>query len=193
MAVAEQNGGFSSSDRALVSRAITLSDNEAAAQLFGELGSLGAATDRVTRVLRAAGDNRTAVSAEGRGSFSTYGQTDWPLVAQHQFMSALLLGCFGDATSRGFVLDQMREVSSDTWGLGSARVPALWKGGWGPDTDGRYLLRQMGAIEVGGQQYVATLAVAPDNGDFTTGQGVATEVARWIVAHAPEASSSGGC
>jgi hypothetical protein len=192
MAVAAQNGGFSSTDQSLVSSAITLSDNEAAAQLFGELGSLEAASDKVTAVLRSAGDEQTVVSTQGRGSFSTYGQTDWSLQAQHRFVSSLLLGCFGDPASRGYVIDQMRNVTSDTWGLGSAGMPALWKGGWGPGVDGRYLLRQMGAIEVDGRQYVATLAVIPDNGDFATGQQIASEVARWIVAHAPATSGGGG-
>ena len=193
MAVAAQNGGFSSADRSLVSRAITLSDNEAAAELFGELGPLGAASDKVTAVLRAAGDRQTVVSTEGRGNFSTYGQTDWSLEAQHQFMSSLLLGCFGDPGPRDYVLDRMRNVTSDTWGFGSAGVPALWKGGWGPGVDGRYLLRQMGAIEVDGRQYVATLAVIPDNGDFATGQQIASEVAGWIVAEAPGTSGGGRC
>lgn len=192
MAVAAENGGFSSSDQSLVSRAITLSDNEAAAQLFGELGSLESATDKVTQVLRAAGDAQTVVSTQGRGDFSTYGQTEWSQEAQNGFMSSLLLGCLGDPSSRAYVVDQMRNVASDTWGLGSVGVPALWKGGWGPGVDGRYLLRQMGAVEVDGQQYVVTLMVIPDNGDFTSGQGIASEVARWAVAQAPQTSGSKG-
>lgn len=155
---------------------------------------LATATQKVTQVLRAAGDEETQVSSQGRDGFSTYGQTDWPLVEQQQFMGALLNGCIGDAASRDFILNQMRSVTSDTWGLGSAGVPALWKGGWGPGTDGRYLLRQMGAIEVNGTQYVVTLAVIPDDGSFATGQGVASDVAKWLVAQAPSATgSAGGC
>jgi len=194
LAVAAQDGGFDAAQRGLVTAAITLSDNDAAARLFGQLGGLSTATAKVADVLRSAGDSQTQVSTQGRDGYSTYGQTEWSLTEQQRFMGALLNGCIGDGASRDYVLEQMRHVTSDTWGLGSAGVPALWKGGWGPGTDGRYLLRQMGAIEVGGTQYAVTLAVIPENGDFATGQGVATEVARWLVERAPKVGGSpGGC
>ena len=63
-------------------------------------------------------------------------------------MSRLAAGCVGSPASRELVLNLMGEVSSDTWGLGSAGVPARWKGGWGPGTDDRYLVRQMGTLSV---------------------------------------------
>ncbi len=99
-------------------------------------------------------------------------------------MGALINGCIGERSGREFILAQMSQVSSDTWGLGSAGVPALWKGGWGPGTDGRYLVRQMGRITVDGSDYVVTLAAIPDDGSFASGQAAATEVARWLVDHA---------
>jgi len=194
LAVAVQDGGLDPSQRALVAAAITASDNEAAARLFGQLGDVGPASAEVAAVLRAAGDERTEVSTQGRDGFSSYGQTEWSLAEQQRFIGALLNGCIGDPASRDFVLDQMRSVTADRWGLGSAGVPALWKGGWGPGADGRYLLRQMGAIEVGGTEYAVTLAVIPDDGEFVTGQGVATAVARWLVRQAPGVDgTAGGC
>jgi len=194
LAVGEQGGGLDPTERELVSAAITRSDNAAAAQLFGRLGALGPATAKVTGVLRSAGDQQTQVSTQGRDGFSTYGQTEWSLVEQQRFMGALLNGCIGEPSSRELILEQMRNVTSDTWGLGSAGVPALWKGGWGPGTDGRYLVRQMGAIEVGGSEYAVTLAAIPDDGQFATAQGVATEIARWLVEQAPTVSAAaGGC
>jgi len=194
LAVAEDGDGLSASKRDLVSAAITLSDNEAAAALFGQLGGLETATAKVESVLGEAGDSGTRVSAVGRDGYSTYGQTEWTLSGQVTVMGALLNGCVADPASRDFVLDRMANVSADTWGLGSAGVPALWKGGWGPGVDGRYLLRQMGAITVDGSQYAVAYAVIPGNGDFATGQQVATEVARWIVEHAPSSSGApGGC
>jgi hypothetical protein len=72
----------------------------------------------------------------------------------------------------------MGRVSSDLWGLGSIGVPARWKGGWGPGVDGRYLLRQMGIIEMRDERVVVTLVVRPDDGLFASGQAIATTLAR---------------
>lgn len=189
--------GLSSSQRSEITAALTASDNEAAAALFDDLisrnGSVAAASDAVTGVLRDAGDPETVVSTEGRDGFSSYGQTEWSLSAQHQFMSSLLGGCLSTSDARSLVLDQMRSVTSDTWGIGSVGLPALWKGGWGPGLDGRYLARQMGAAEIDGKEYAITLAVIPDSGDFGSAQSDATAVAKWLIDHAPDGGASGGC
>lgn len=201
LAVIEEAGGVSdlSSDQlAQIHSALTASDNEAAAALFDYLvqrqGSVEAASQGVGRVLVAAGDSETQVSTQGRDGFSSYGQTEWALSNQHWFMEALVGGCVGDADGRQLVLNEMQQVSSDTWGLGSLGLTALWKGGWGPGTDGRYLLRQMGAVQINGQQYVVTLMVRPAGGDFETGQAVASKVAAWLAEQTENApSASGGC
>lgn len=190
--------GLSATQRDLISRAITASDNEAAAELFSGLerkhGGLSGASAAVTNVLRRAGDDTTVVSTVGRAGFSTYGQTEWSLPLQHQFVSHLVAGCITSATSTDYVLGLMRSVTSDTWGLGSAGVPALWKGGWGPGTDGRYLLRQMGVITVNGKQVIVTLAVRPDDGQFGTGQTIASRVAQYLAQRAGQfADTSSGC
>ena len=175
-------GGLSAAQRSQIERAITASDNGAAMELFRSLGSTSAAAAAVTEVLREAGDDSTQVSDQGRGSFSPYGQTEWPLEAQHRFTAALAAGCFGDAASRRYVLGLMGRVSSDTWGLGSAGVPAKWKGGWGPGTDGRYIARQMGVLDYGARQLVITVAAVPSDGQFSSAQTMATQVAKWIAA-----------
>jgi hypothetical protein len=194
LAVGDHYGGLDGTQQGLVDAAITRSDNEAAATLFDQLGDLETATARVDDVLAEAGDPGTDVSAVGRDGFSTYGQTDWSLAAQVGFMGALLNGCIADPADRSFVLDRMANVTSDTWGFGSAGVQTLWKGGWGPGVDGRYLLRQMGAITVDGRQYAVAYAVIPGTGDFESGQVAATEVARWIAEHVTAASGySAGC
>jgi hypothetical protein len=192
LAIGENSGGMDGSQQGLVDAAITRSDNEAAAALFDQLGDLDTATARVDDVLAEAGDPGTEVSSVGRDGFSTYGQTDWSLSAQVGFMGALLNGCIADPADRSFVLDRMANVTSDTWGLGSVGVPALWKGGWGPGVDGRYLLRQMGAITVDGRQYAVAYAVIPGDGDYESGQAAATEVARWIAEHVTAASGGRG-
>jgi hypothetical protein len=190
--------GLSPAQAEEMSRAITLSDNEAAAALFGDLesshGGIDGASAAVGEILREAGDSTTQISTQGRGEFSSYGQTEWSLANQHQFMSQLAARCIGSPESDEYVLGLMGEVSSDTWGLGSAGVPALWKGGWGPGIDGAYLLRQMGVLFVGDRGTVVTLAAIPSDGQFSTGQSMATAIAQWLAKRASQfAGAPGSC
>lgn len=190
--------GLSSTQADEVRRALTLSDNEAALALFGDLeaahGGAGGAALAVDEVLAEAGDTTTQVSSVGRDGFTPFGQTEWSLALQEQFMSMLAAGCVGSPESDEYVLGLMGEVSSDTWGLGSSGLPARWKGGWGPGTDGRYLVRQMGVLEVGGQEAVVALAALPEDGSFETGQSMATSLAQFLAKQAPQyAGSPSGC
>ena len=190
--------GLSSAQAEQMRSALTLSDNEAAADLFAYLerrhGGLGGASAAVEEVLRDGGDASTRVSTEGRGEFSTYGQTEWALANQEQFMSSLAARCVVGPESSDYVLGLMGEVSSDTWGLGSAGLPARWKGGWGPGVDGGYLVRQMGILYVGEEQAVVTLAARPADGQFATGESMATTVAQWLAKQAPHyAANPVGC
>jgi hypothetical protein len=192
--VIERAGGpdsLSVPQRAQIDGAITRSDNAAAAKLFASLGATAAAAREVQTVLRASGDDATQVSTQGRDGFSPYGQTDWSLARQHRFMAALAGGCVGDEGDSAYLLDLMGRVTSDTWGLGSAGATARWKGGWGPGTDGRYLVRQMGTLEVGGETLVVTLAAIPSDGQFASGQRIATSVARWVREHATKFAGPG--
>jgi hypothetical protein len=181
--------GLSSIQQDEIRRALTASDNNAALALFGDLeaaygGATGAAA-AVDEVLAEAGDTTTRVSSQGRDGFTPFGQTEWSLELQELFMSRLAAGCIGSPASTEYVLGLMGEVSSDTWGLGSAGLPAHWKGGWGPGLDGRYLVRQMGVLEVDGEEAVVTLAALPDDGSFETGQSMATSVAQFAAKMAP--------
>lgn len=180
--------GLTPAQRSQTEAAITASSNAAAKQLFDGLaeryGGLSGAAAAVTEVLREAQDATTEVSTQGRDGFSPYGQTKWSLRAQHQFMAGLAGGCIGSPASRRYLLRLMGQVTSDRWGLGSAGVPARWKGGWGPGTDGRYLVRQLGTVEVDGKDVVITIAAQPANGQFAAGQAMATRVARWVVQRA---------
>lgn len=190
--------GLSAAQAEQMRSALTLSDNEAAAALFGNLegkhGGLGGASAAVSEVLREGGDESTQISTQGRGEFSTYGQTEWSLANQQRFMSSLAAGCVVSSESSNYVLDLMGEVSSDTWGLGSAGLPARWKGGWGPGVDGGYLVRQMGVLYVGDKAAVVTLAALPADGQFATGESMATTVAQWLAEQAPRyARTPSGC
>jgi hypothetical protein len=190
--------GLSSAQAEEMRSALTLSDNEAAAALFADLerghGGLAGASAAVGEVLREGGDTSTQISTQGRGEFSTYGQTDWSLAGQQRFMSSLAAGCVASPQSSDYVLDLMGEVSSDSWGLGSAGLPARWKGGWGPGVDGGYLVRQMGVLYVGDEQAVVTLAARPADGQFASGEAMATAVAQWLAKQAPRyAAAPDGC
>lgn len=191
-------GGLSATQQDEVRRALTLSDNEAALALFGDLeashGGAGGAAAAVDEVLAEAGDTATQVSSVGRDGFTPFGQTEWSLALQEQFMSMLAAGCVGSPESAEYVLGLMGEVSSDSWGLGSAGLPARWKGGWGPGTDGRYLTRQMGILEVEGEEAIVTLAALPEDGSFETGQSMATSLAQFLAKQAPKyAGTPSGC
>lgn len=190
--------GLNSQQTDEIRRALTLSDNEAALSLFSDLeatyGGASGAAAAVDEVLAEAGDTTTHVSSVGRDGFTPFGQTEWSLELQELFMSRLAAGCVGSPASTSYVLGLMGEVGSDSWGLGSAGVPARWKGGWGPGTDGRYLVRQMGVLETGSGNTVVTLAVLPDDGSFETGQRMATSVAQWAAEKAPQfAGRAGDC
>jgi hypothetical protein len=190
--------GLSAAQVEEMRRALTLSDNEAAAALFADLerghGGLAGASAAVGEVLREAGDGSTQISTQGRDGFSTYGQTEWSLTDQQHFVGDLAAGCIGSRESRQYVLGLMGEVSSDTWGLGSAGLPARWKGGWGPGVDGRYLVRQMGILYVGDREAAVTLAAIPADGQFETGEQMATSIAQWLAKRARAvAAPPSGC
>ena len=175
--------GLSSNQEAEIHSALTASDTAAAEALFADLegrygGAAGAAA-AVDEVLAEAGDTTTHISSVGRDGFSPFGQTEWSLELQELFMSRLAAGCVGSPASRELVLGLLGEASSDTWGLGSTSLPARWKGGWGPGTDGRYLARQMGTLSVEGGEAIVALAALPDDGSFETAQSMATAVAQW--------------
>jgi hypothetical protein len=203
LAVLEDAGGpagLSSSQSAAIRAALTVSDNEAAEALFAELarehGGVSGAASAVGAVLRDAGDTTTVISTQGRDGFSPYGQTEWSLPLQHLFISRLAAGCVADPASRDYVLGLMGEVSSDLWGLGSIGLPVRWKGGWGPGIDGRYLVRQMGLVQVDGGEAVVTLAAIPTDGSFETAQSMASSLAEWLAEQAPRFTGpgrTGGC
>ena len=166
---------------ALIRRAITASDNAAAEELWNSLGPPRAASAAVERQLRAAGDRRTQVpTRRRRAGYSVYGQTQWPLVSQQHFIAAL--PCLPGSSG---VLALMRNViPAQRWGLGSSGRPAAFKGGWAPDPAGRYLVRQMGLLDLpNGRSVAVTVATIPRDGRLETGAANLTRIARWLVTH----------
>lgn len=135
--------------------AITLSDNQAAEQLWNALGGGTAAASAVGAVLVDGGDVTTQVPAvRARAEYSVFGQTRWALTDQARFGGRL--PC---VRSAGRVLELMGQVSPDQrWGLG--RIPgARSKGGWGPGESGGYLVRQFGIVPGAGGDVAVAIAV----------------------------------
>lgn len=125
----------------LAVKAITESDDVAAEVLWSQLGDRADAARQVQTVLREAGDAGTVVESRRlRPGFTAFGQTQWPLDRQAWF-AAHLVGLAGAVG----VTDLMHQLCSDhRWGLAAKGVAA--KGGWGPGSDGDYLVRQFGFI-----------------------------------------------
>ncbi|WP_293060211.1 hypothetical protein, partial [Mycobacterium sp.] len=136
----------------LVVKAITASDNRAAAQLWTQLGPAAQAARQVQRVIRESGDGTTVVQMRRlRPGFSAFGQTPWALNSQARF--AAHLPCLSDTT----VLDLMhRLVDEQRWGLAAQGAAA--KGGWGPTGTGGYLVRQFGVMPNGPAKLGVALA-----------------------------------
>jgi hypothetical protein len=169
--------------------AITESDNAAAQELFDQIasaeGGVSPASRYVAQELRAAGDEVTQVNTvpPNYGYFSTYGQTPWSLNLGTAFYRQLARGCVPPHDATAHVLGLMAEViPSQRWGVGAVHwsgASALYfKGGWGPDPAGRYLVRQFGIIEGhGGRGFVVGLLAEPDNGAFGSGVTVLDDLA----------------
>lgn len=157
-----------------VREAITASDNGSAATLWSSLGGTATAGARVQQILRSSGDPSTIVNTVTNTKFSPYGQTNWSLADQCRFLSG-----YSKNPDSQQVLGLMGQVRADQrWGLGSING-AKFKGGWGPDANGVYQLRQMGIIDTPNGPVAVALALDSPDG-FEPGQKDANAIAQWI-------------
>lgn len=163
----------------LAARAVTASDNDAAEQLWSELGPAPQAAQQVQAVLRAGGDTGTAVESRRlRPEFSAFGQTQWPLARQAQF--AAHLPCMAAAAP---VYSLMKNTVADQrWGLATINAPT--KGGWGPGPSGGYLVRQFGIVGTPTGDLAVALAAQPNNGSFDSGVAALNQMTEWLKANA---------
>lgn len=171
-----------SSNTVAALNAIVYSDNTAADTLWQSLGTPEAAAQAVQGVLREGGDTVTTVPAtRARSDYSAFGQADWSLTDQLRFTAKL--PCLPQSDS---VTSLMGKISSgQRWGLGTLDG-AVFKGGWGPDTSGNYLVRQLGLIPVDGGQLAITIAAQPTSGSFDDGTAMLTKIATVIGKHLDE-------
>ncbi|WP_228002992.1 hypothetical protein [Nocardia australiensis] len=171
-----------------VSSAITASDNAAADTLWQSLGTGQDAAKAVEAILRQGGDTKTTVPAtRARAEHSAFGQADWALSEQVRFASRL--PCLPQTEN---VTNLMAQITpSQRWGLGEF-TGAEFKGGWGPDTSGDYLVRQFGVIPVPNGQLAVAFAAQPDSGTFSDGMAVLDKLATLLSEHLNELSG-GAC
>ncbi len=187
LVIATQRKSSTSSSYAATA-AITQSDNSAADTLWQSLGTGQEAAKAVEAVLRDGGDTKTTVPAtKTRSDASAFGQADWALTEQVRFASRL--PCLPQSSG---VVDLMEQItSSQRWGLGELEG-AQFKGGWGPDTSGSYLVRQFGLIQRPGGQIAVAIATQPDSGTLSDGTRILDRLATVISQHLDELSG-GSC
>jgi hypothetical protein len=195
--VAERSGEPFDGLTGRVTRAITESDNAAAMSLFTDLeareGGLAGASRYVQQVLRDAGDPDTTVNTRRPASgFSTFGQTQWPLLAGTRFFRALVDGCLAPRDAAELIINLMgRVVPSQSWGLGQANFSGArvyLKGGWGPNPSGAHLVRQFGiVVDENDRGFAVGLMAKPADGSFASG---VTLVERLAIAVAATTSAT---
>jgi hypothetical protein len=189
----EQGEELGPEEEAWAQSAITASDNEAAASLFGVIegrrGGLEGASAAVGQTIQEGGSTGTTVATAPPppGAVSTYGQTVWPVGEAVRFFHSLgrceILGPSGT----GYVESLMKDVIPEQrWGLGGGGFSSAdsigMKGGWGPDSEagGAYLVRQSGLI-TNSQGGVAVAMIAIDeSGSYPAGAADLTRMAQWL-------------
>ena len=185
---------LTSEERTWAESAITESSNQAVLDLFHDLerleGGLAGASSYVQDLLRKSGDQATVVAtaAPPAGAATTFGQTEWTPSNAVKFFSALARGCLLARAGTDYILGLMQNIEpSESWGLGAAGFASVaFKGGWGPEPSGAYLVRQAGIVDVGSPSAAAVAIVAfspagPDS--FEAGTRMVTEGATWLREH----------
>ncbi|RDH11417.1 hypothetical protein, partial [Tsukamurella pulmonis] len=162
--------------------AITRSDNAAAEAIWSSLGPPAKAGAAVREVLRAGGDRATEVQvAKVRPEYSAFGQTVWDAGPAATFAARLPCSPSGRAT-----LALMTGVDANQqWGLFGpvGAQPVGVKGGWGPGTDGAYVVRQLAVVRTARGSTGVMLSARPADGSFASGRAALTRLGEAIRAH----------
>ena len=102
------------------------------------------------------------------------------------------------ASGTNYVLGLMGSVEPDQrWGAGSASLgsPLMFKGGWGPENGGGYLVRQTAIVGTGNRGYVFSMLTRPSDGAFATGTQMLSAIAGWVARTFPPSltTPAAGC
>ncbi|KXO98523.1 hypothetical protein [Tsukamurella pseudospumae] len=177
MAALERSGQQRATDR--MRAAITQSDNDAAEAIWDSLGTPAQAGAAVQNVLREGRDTQTRVQTEPvRPPFSAFGQTLWTDGAAAQFAARIPCSPAGLTT-----LGLMQQVAGNQqWGLYGLRgaQPVGVKGGWGPGTDGAYVVRQLAVVRTERGSTGVMLSVRPADGALASGEAALTILANAV-------------
>lgn len=181
MAAMERAGAPAPTVTNAVRAAIVASDNDAAEAIWSSLGTPAEAAGAMQQVLRAGGDDRTTVQSDKvRPEYSAFGQTLWEDGPAATFAARLACSPSGRATAA-----LMREVDADqqwgAYGLRGARSVGV-KGGWGPGTDGAYVVRQLAIVTTARGHTGVMLSVRPSDGAFASGRAALTRLAETLQA-----------
>ncbi len=170
--------------------AITASDNDAAESIWSSLGDPEKAGAAVTAVLRAGGDATTQVQTEKvRPEYSAFGQTRWEDGPAATFASRLECSPPGRATA-GLMRTVEENQQWGAYGLPGAQVGV--KGGWGPGTDGAYVVRQLVVLRTARGYTGVMMSARPADGAFASGRAALTRLAETVRAQLG-ALPAGGC
>ncbi|AWB85019.1 hypothetical protein C3E79_03470 [Corynebacterium liangguodongii] len=157
--------------QALAPAMIQASDNAAAESLWSVI-----TPPDVDAVLADTGVQASVNTTKLRPEFSVFGQT--LLTASQEATLASHLACVAGA---GPVLTLMGSVNADqAYGLGHLPGARL-KGGWGPDVQGSYQVRQLARVANSrGEDVALAITVLPADGTYATGQAMANEAANQL-------------
>ncbi|KXP10160.1 hypothetical protein AXK60_06675 [Tsukamurella pseudospumae] len=177
MAALERSGQQQATDR--MRAAITQSDNDAAEAIWESLGTPAQAGAAVQQVLRTGGDARTTVQTRKvRPEYSAFGQTLWTDDAAARFAARIPCSPAGRTA-----LGLMQQVAGNQqWGLYGLRgaQPVGVKGGWGPGTDGAYVVRQLAVVRTERGSTGVMLSVRPADGALASGEAALTTLANAV-------------
>jgi hypothetical protein len=158
--------------------AITESDNAAAEALWQQLGAPPIAAQQVQQVLHETGDPTVVESRRLRAEFTAFGQTTWSPANQVRFLTNAFCDKRNDP-----VFTLMGEVDpQQSWGIGSI-AGTQFKGGWGPSSQGKYLVRQFGVLTTPTGKIAVAIAAEPASGSFDDGRAALDKTATWLKDH----------
>lgn len=183
---AEKNGTtrYSADD---IAAAMTMSDNDAAMRLFASLGSWQRGSAALTAVLKESGDPTDALAAESEPDYTGFGDIHWSLDNQVTFADRM--ACLDGSEP---VLDEMGQVIP-VHRMGLGVLPgARFKGGWGPENDGTYVLREFGLVGEKDRQVPVAIAVVPDDGLDSAAREAAQALAEALEPVLDAAADNGG-
>lgn len=185
IAIAALRANNSANTQQLARAAIVNSDNNAARSLYGQLGDSTTAAATVDTILAEGGNASIHTQPRTiRPPYTSFGQTNWPVPDAANF--AAHLPCFSGSHQ---VRSYMQNITNGgDYGLGTLSGVGF-KGGWGPDASGKYLVRQMGFLQLtDGSTVGIAIASLPSAGSYGAGQGALTQLASGVKDLLPTAS-----